>query len=294
LDIRFLESLVAIVETGSIAAAARRHDLTPAAVSQRIQALERHFRCALLLRSAHAVQPTEACLALLPRIRLLIRETHSLTGDLDTSGLSGELRIGAISTALTGILPQALGQMSKQAPNIRLKIVPGSSHVLYEGVLSGELDGAVLVEPPFVVPKSLKVRRLRAEKLLLLSRYPVGKGQVDAAINSAPYIRYDPNAWGGRIAERYIADRKLQPEVFCDLDGLEAIAILVAQGMGNSLVPAWAGFAGHGLCVTEVSGSPSYDRHIVFLTSATPSRPKALALLGDMIEGLPDDGFVRV
>jgi DNA-binding transcriptional LysR family regulator len=44
MDIRFLESLIAVVETGSIAGAARLQYLTAAAVSQRIQALEKEIQ----------------------------------------------------------------------------------------------------------------------------------------------------------------------------------------------------------------------------------------------------------
>lgn len=284
MDIRFLDSLVAVVETGSIAAAARRHNLTPAAVSQRVQSLERHFRCELLSRGAHSARPTEACIALLPRMRLLIRESQALAGDLDAGGLSGDLRIGAISTALTGILPHVLVTLADIAPDLHLKIVPGSSDELYENVLAGALDGAILVNPPFVSPKSLVMTPLRRERLVLLSREPIGERSVGETIGSAPYIRYDPNAWGGRIAERYIEDHALRPELFCDLDGLEAIAILVARGIGNSLVPAWAGFDPAGLHVTNLEDAGDYDRHIVFLTSATPGRPKALSLVHQLLD----------
>ncbi|WP_305417582.1 LysR family transcriptional regulator [Photobacterium leiognathi] len=44
MDTRFLETLITVVEQGSIAAAAREQLLTPAAVSQRIQSLEREFK----------------------------------------------------------------------------------------------------------------------------------------------------------------------------------------------------------------------------------------------------------
>jgi len=291
-DIRFLESLVAVIDTGSIAAAARRQNLTAAAVSQRIQTLERQLRCPLLSRHSHAAQATEACLALLPRMRILIRDAQALAGDLDTSGLSGDLRIGAISTALTGILPPALGRLTHQAPQLRLRITPGPSDRLYESVLAGELDGAVLVAPPFAVPKSLTMIELRRERLVLISAAPLGAMTTDEALATMPYIRYDPHAWGGRIAERYIDERRLQPEIFCDLDGLEAIAVLVARGMGNSLVPAWAGFETVGLNVTMLPDDEAYHRQIVFLQASVPSRPNALALLADVLSTLQVDAAV--
>jgi DNA-binding transcriptional LysR family regulator len=67
LDIRFLQSLIAVVETDSIAGAERREKLTPAAISRRIQGLELNLNLTLLSRLAHSARPTETCLALSPR-----------------------------------------------------------------------------------------------------------------------------------------------------------------------------------------------------------------------------------
>ncbi len=276
MDIRFLESLIAVVETGSIAAAARRQNLTPAAVSQRVRALEKQLGNALLARSAHSARPTEACLALMPRMRHLTAETRALAADAAGGELSGELSIGAISTALTGMMPPVLKQFSGTAPNVRLKVSPGASDMLYEAVLAGDLDAAILVKPPFTIPKSLRAHALRREPLMLLSPHAVDKSAIRAALTAAPYVRYDPGSWGGRMAALFINEQKLQPDVFCDLDGLEAIAILVSNGIGNSLVPAWSGFRPQGLFVTEVNDDGRYDREIVLLQSSMPKRPKAL------------------
>lgn len=88
MDIRFLESLIAVVETGSIAGAARKQWLTAAAVSQRIKALEQELECSLLYRSAHSAKPTEACYNLLPRARKLVQDVQGLKDDIDHTGLS--------------------------------------------------------------------------------------------------------------------------------------------------------------------------------------------------------------
>lgn len=89
MDVRFLKSLVAVVETGSIAAAARRENRTAAAISQRVQALERTLGCTLLLRTAHAIRPSDQCLLLLPRIQAIIEQASELQHDLSQDGLTG-------------------------------------------------------------------------------------------------------------------------------------------------------------------------------------------------------------
>ncbi|WP_200957318.1 LysR family transcriptional regulator [Ensifer sp. Root127] len=282
-DIRFLQSLVATVETGSIAAAARREKLTPAAVSQRIQSLERALGCILLARGAHSAQPTEACLSLLPRARLLIREVENLRYDVAGGGLAAELKIGAISTALTGIFPEVLDELSRRAPSLKLILRPGSSLQLYEQLLAGELDAAVLVEPPFLLPKGLAAYVIRREPLVFISRDATEPDDIAEQIRQAPFIRYDPGSWGGRLSSQYLADAGLDPDIRCDMDALETIAMLVANGMGNSVVPAWQGLGRDGFCLVEVPDAASYERRIVFLHQRVPSRPTPLALLKDIL-----------
>jgi DNA-binding transcriptional LysR family regulator len=279
LDTRFLESLIAVVDTGSIANAARLQGLTAAAVSQRIQAIERELGCELLSRAAHTARPTEACLHLIPRARKLVREAGALKGDVDISGLSGTLRIGAISTALTGLLPSALRRLARIAPQVRPHITPGTSQTLYDALQNEALDAAILVAPPFEIPKTLTVDVLRKEPLLLLSS--AGKDRSPhEVLTTQPYICYDARSWGGRIAGRYLADSGLHPATLCELDALEAIHILVAEGMGVSLVPQWAGLQVEpdGLTASRIDDD-RYLREIVLITPCPAQRPKLIERL---------------
>ena len=283
MDIRFLESLIAVIETGSIAAAARRENLTAPAISQRIQALERSLSCELLNRAAHSVGPTEQCLVLLPSIRALIQGCAQLHDELDAGGLSGDLRLGAVSTALTGILPQVMEQLLVAAPRLRLRITPGDSRNLYEQVVAGELDAGIMVRPPFALPKTLTLEVLRRESLMILTKAPVEPGEIASTILSHPLISYDTNAWGGQIAQQYLQDHQLQPDVLCNLDALEAISLMVAKGMGVSLVPAWAGLKTDDVYATPTSHTNAYQREIVLLHRSTPRRPQALKVLNNLL-----------
>jgi len=276
MDIRFLESLIAVVETGSIAGAARLQYLTAAAVSQRIQALEKDLDCELLSRSGHAAKPTETCLNLMPRARKLVREAEALKGDIDDSAITGTLRIGAISTALTGLLPLVLRRLLKAAPKVVPQITPGTSKTLFDALLSGTLDAGILVEPPFALPKSLTQQNIRREPLLLLS-----KGTHDRSLHqilsTEPYICYDSNSWGGRVAERYLADNRLFPVTLCELDALEAIQILVEEELGVSLVPYWSGLQPEKNQLTvHLIEDERYLRRIVLITATLPQQPNII------------------
>jgi DNA-binding transcriptional LysR family regulator len=72
MDTRFLESLVTVVDTGSFAEAARRLNLTPAAIAQRIHTLESEIGASLVSRSGRTVRLTEAGTASMGRARDLL------------------------------------------------------------------------------------------------------------------------------------------------------------------------------------------------------------------------------
>ncbi len=278
MDTRYLKSLLAVIDCGSIADAARVEGITAAAVSQRIQVLERLLGFALLSRVGHSAKATEACLALLPRARHIVREVSLLAGDADLSGLTGSLRIGAISTMLTGLLPSALLELSRLAPGIKTSILPGTSRSLYLALQSGELDAAVIVAPPFELPKMFRVAPLHLEKLVLASKALPTNGIADV-LRSHPYICYEPSSWGGLHAERYLSDNGLALTPLFSLDGLEAIAMLVADGVGASLVPLWSGLERLAQDFNITPVGEGYDREIVLVTLAHTDRPRMLEAL---------------
>jgi DNA-binding transcriptional LysR family regulator len=84
--------------------------------------------------------------------------------------------------------------------------------------------------------------------------------------------------------EQYLKDRGLPLESLLELDGLEAIAMLVAQGVGVSLVPRWNGLEhfAHRCAMTPV-GDRAYDREIVLLTHVPSRRSSMDAALSSVL-----------
>jgi DNA-binding transcriptional LysR family regulator len=283
MDLVFLESLLHVVDQGSIAQAARLQHLTPAAVRQRVNALERELGVQLITRAGHRCAPTLACNGLLPRARMLVREGTLLREDTEATGLAGALRIGAISTALTGMMPNALRALAKDAPRLVPQLKPGTSAALYDAVLAGELDAAVIVAPPFATPKTLLTTTLRREPLRLISS-AASDQTIKQQLARGAYIRYDAQAWGGRFAQQYILDQRIDAHVLCELDALEAITMMVAEGLGVSLIPEWSGLRAlsHNLHITPIS-TVKYQREIVLLTRRQGASTEKMRFLSKLL-----------
>ena len=279
MDIRYLDSLIAVVELGSIAHAARAQNLTAAAVGQRILVLEKHFNTILLNRKSHKATPTEACLNLLPRARNIVREYHHLSTDIDQSGLIGKFHLGAISTALTGLLPMAINHLASTAPGLILQIKPGTSNSLFADLADRKIDAAIIVKPPYALPSTYQFQLLRNEPLILLSNQSAGKALRDKLMQN-PYICYDSQSWGGLRARQFLRDKKIDIEPDYELDALEAIEKLVQQGMGVSLVPQWAGL---NLSTTSLDAEfvrpQRYSRQVVLVSPTISPREKILDAL---------------
>lgn len=239
METRFLETFLMVVQHGSLAEASRRLGVTPAGIAQRIQALEDEIGLPLLARSGRRVKPTEAGLAIVEKSRRVLSEVRELKSLAHDDQAFGELRLGAISTALTGLLPGGLRRVFDTIPGVDIFLLPGTSAELYNSLLEEKIDAAILVKPPFPIPKTLQWDLIRSEPFVLLTPPELAETPADQLLREQPFIRYDRSNWGGRLADTYLQSLRILPREWLELDSLEAIAVMVEAGLGVSLMPDW-------------------------------------------------------
>ncbi len=264
LDIRFLESLVAVVDNGSISGAARAQGLTATAVSQRIRALEQEFGTKLLVRSGHSALPSKTCLNLLPQARGLIQQSAKLKRDFGSSVLSGPFRIGAIETALFQLIPAVVKNLSRDAPNCDLSVMPGTSIQLYQMLEKDQIDLAVIVTPPFVIPKIYHVEELASQPYVLIQGIQNGPVNQDDLMKQ-PIILYDRKSWGGLEAWKWLA-RHIDPKnILCELDAMGTIVAMVKSGLGISLLPNWSELMDDASTLSSIAPIPPIPKRQIIL-----------------------------
>ncbi|MFT7773906.1 LysR family transcriptional regulator [Roseateles sp.] len=240
MDTEFLRTFVAVVDEGSMAAAARLLNITPAAVAQQIHTLERGMGTVLIARVGRTVNITEAGARALPRARALLRDVADLRTVANDDPSAGELRLGAGTNALTGMLPDILARMVARFPGIQVFIKPGYSPELHRAVDSGDLDAAIVLQAPFALPKTCDWELLREEPLVVLAPARMADRDPHELLATEPLIRYDRSQWGGRQADQYLRSVGITPRERFELNALNAIAVMVDRGLGVSLVPDWA------------------------------------------------------
>ena len=282
MDSHFLDTFISVVEHGSISEAARRLDVTPAAVAQRIRALENELGTALVFRSGRTVKPSEAGLRIAARARVVLRDIRDLKSDAAESLPAGQLRLGGIATAMTGLLPSALAELVSAHPQIEIYLEPGHSISLYRKVCDGDLDAAVIAQPHFALQKTCEWHTFRREPLVVLASKALSKTDPHTLLATEPFIRYDRTTIGGRLAEAYLRRYGIRPTERFELNALEAIAVMVDRGLGVSLVPDWAPSWPAGRSLVKKSLPHAFARRCVGLvwTRGGPRLRLIEALLG--------------
>lgn len=235
--LRELKTFIAVTRHGTFAAAGMHIGLTQSAVSAQIRQLEQALGVPLFDRTGRQATLNAAGLRALPLAKEILETFNRMAVPVDANEYRGELKVGAITTAQTGLLPQALVRLRQAAPAVECKLIPGVSLELLSQVDAGELDSAIIIRPPFDLPKELHVQVLRKEPFVLIVPDTLAGDNPLQLLATQPHVRYDRASFGGRLVSRFLREQKLDVQVALELDELEAIVKMVECGLGVSLIP---------------------------------------------------------
>lgn len=235
--IRELKTFLVIARCGSFAAAGNSIGLTQSAISAQIKNLEGALGLRLFDRTGRSAHLNAAGQRAVPLAEQII-ETFTLMGQPESlDDYRGELRIGAIGTVQTGLLPAVLLRLLDQAPGVAPKLVPGVSLNLLAQVDAGEIDLAVMIRPPFALPKELHAERVQREPFVLIAPLDTVGDDPFVLLSEQPFVRYDRTSFGGRQVTQFLRKHRLDPRPGLELDELDAIVKMVESGLGVALVP---------------------------------------------------------
>ena len=235
--IRELKTFICVTQRGTFAAAGQQVGLTQSAVSAQIKSLEDSLGVKLFDRTGRSATLNSAGQRAIPLAEEILRLFGRMGAADSGNDFHGALRIGAIGTVQTGILPQALVALKSQAPFIETNLVPGVSLNLLSQVDAGELDLAIMIRPPFSLPKDLHAEAIAREAFVLITSKDVVGDDPLAILAEQPFVRYDRGSFGGRLVTQFLKQQKIHVHQALELDELDAIVKMVRSGLGVSLVP---------------------------------------------------------
>jgi DNA-binding transcriptional LysR family regulator len=282
--IRELKTFVAVAREGTFAAAGQKIGLTQAAVSAQMQRLEQELGFALFDRTGRSASLNTMGHQTLARAQELILLYNNLGSRRVGQRATELVNIGAISSVQRLLLPDAMALFHKQSPGYRTRVVPGLSMELLNLVDAGKIDMAAIIRPPFSLPSDLRWTTLAREPFRLLVPRQVAGGDWAELLSGQPFVRYDRASFGGRQVDRFLRAAHIDVQEVCEVDELDAIVRLVANGLGIALVPQTANQRRWPAAVRSIDlGEQTFYREIGIVHRSERSLSDAARLLAHLV-----------
>lgn len=215
LTLRELEIFMTIVETGSMAGAAKRLETSPSAISQQVVNLERAMGVALFDRTLRPIGLTPAGAVLRGHaLKILdsVDEAWSALTDAKLTGL-GELRIGVIDSFDVPIAPRLVASLSEEFPATRISVWSGRSEEHRRALENREADMILTGDAMEDVDRLERYPLLR-EKMIVVAAKGVlpRRGDIAGRLKQLPLVRYSARMPLGRDIERHLRRLRIVPE----------------------------------------------------------------------------------
>ena len=240
MDISQLRSFVTVAEVGSYIRASDLLSTPQPTLSRHVRTLEIELRASLFHRHGRGVRLTDRGNKFIEYARSIIHTMDAaLLSVRDTETVyAGNLVVGLTPSIGRILIPTLAPCLKERFPLASVKLTEGLSGALYEKVLLGHVDFAVVLSP--ACSPSLSIEPLATEQLYLIGAQPAGANseQIDLAeLIELPLILPHSNQWTRPTLEMAAAKLGLRLNIDLEIDSTASTTEIVANGSGYSIMP---------------------------------------------------------
>jgi DNA-binding transcriptional LysR family regulator len=235
--VKELEALIAVVETGSFEAAARRLNTTAPAISKRVSELEAELGVRLFERTTRRCQITLRGRSLVPFAQRVVSDIGEIKRSIgERSALAGHLRLGVAETIAHTRLPEILRKVSADLPKMTIEVEIGASSDLIPKVRTRELDIACVVGP--ILASDLVSEPLWEAPLSWFAPGPKWTEEPLTIEKLAQQtILLAAKARHISVVEGWFKSRSVRPKQIIICNSMSTAVKMTAIGMGMTLAP---------------------------------------------------------
>ena len=155
LNLDQLQTLIAIADLGTFAAAAQALHLAPPTVSMHIKELESRLDAELVMRGRRQADLTPAGEVLVREGRQLLLASDDLVERVRrrASGREGVVRLGVSAGVSTHLLPRMLEALAARSPGVEIRLEAVGSADAMQRLKGGTLDIAIVASPQPPLPE---------------------------------------------------------------------------------------------------------------------------------------------
>jgi DNA-binding transcriptional LysR family regulator len=244
MDLRQLEIIRAIADTGSFTAAGEKLHVSQSAISRQILLLEEELGEPVFHRIGRRIRITpagESLLQLSHRVFRDLQETVSTISDKRES-LSGTMRLVGGMTVCLYVFPALLAEVRRVHPHLDMKVTVGSAERSIAMLRSGAGDLGMITLP--VEATDLVSVPVLEEELLLITypAHPLAKKKTitPADLDKQDFVIFETGSITRRLVESFFAREGVEAEIIMETENVEIIKAMVRNGLGISIIPSQA------------------------------------------------------
>ena len=244
MDLRQLEIIRAIADTGSFTAAGEKLHVSQSAISRQILLLEEELGEPVFHRIGRRIRITpagESLLQLSHRVFRDLQETVSTISDKRES-LSGTMRLVGGMTVCLYYFPALLAEVRRVHPHLEMKVTVGSAERSIAMLRSGAGDLGMITLP--VEATDLVSVPVLEEELLLVTypAHPLAKKKsiTPGDLDKQDFVLFETGSITRRLVESFFAREGVEPEIIMETENVEIIKAMVRSGLGISIIPSQA------------------------------------------------------
>lgn len=240
LNLDQLQTLIAIADLGTFAAAAQALHLAPPTVSLHIKELESRLHAELVVRGRRQAELTPAGEALVQEGRKLLAASDDLIERVRrcASGLEGRVRVGVSAGVSTRLLPLMLETLSRQSPGVEVKLEAVGSADAMLRLKAGTLDVAIVASPqPAVAEIRLTPWRNDPMVALLPSSWQAPQQVTPEWLASRRWASFAPATQMHGLISAWFGQAGFHPRPFLTLTYPGALKSLAAASQSAALLP---------------------------------------------------------
>ncbi|HET9363194.1 MAG TPA: LysR family transcriptional regulator [Vicinamibacterales bacterium] len=261
MDLRQLEIIKAIAESGSFTAAGEKLHVSQSAISRQILLLEDELGEPVFHRIGRRIRITPAGESLLQLSHRVFRDMQDTTSAISDTreSLRGSIGLVGGMTVCLYVFPALLAEVRRLHPNLDMRVTVGSTQRSIALLRSGAGDLGLLTLP--IEASDLVSVPLLEEELLLVT-YPshplaAKKRIVPADLDKQPFVMFETGSITRRLVEEFFARERITPPIIMETENVEIIKAMVRSGLGISIIPWQAAAADVGtrqLFCSQIAG----------------------------------------
>ena len=278
-DLRSMEIFLTVTESESMASAAKKLDITQAAVSQNISKIEDDLGAILIDRSLRPLRLTPAGTILRSRARHVLelaKETRTAVQNSAQTSLP-ELRIAVVNSLAGSLLPSFYDRISAALNIESLTLWSGFVAEHYEALIDRRVDVIIATDVVDNVTELSSFEILKEPFIIVLPvNAPCSGEDIGELAAALPLLRYSARNLTGRTVDQHLRRLRLSIPRRIAFDSSWSVGRMIKAGRGWAIMTP--------LCLLEANLNPDEARCVEFPGVSFSRRIHVVARSGELMD----------